>query len=76
MAVDIVLPQIGFSMSEGTVVEWFVEDGATVEQGQNLYAIESDKSVNEVESPGAGTLKIKCEVGEVYPVGHILGTIE
>jgi pyruvate/2-oxoglutarate dehydrogenase complex dihydrolipoamide acyltransferase (E2) component len=76
MATDIILPQIGFSMSEATLVEWFAQDGATVTAGDNLYSIESDKSVNEVEAPATGTLRIKSEVGEVYPVGHILATIE
>jgi pyruvate/2-oxoglutarate dehydrogenase complex dihydrolipoamide acyltransferase (E2) component len=76
MSTDVVLPQIGFSMSEGTVVEWHAEDGSTVTAGQALYAIESDKSVNEVESPVSGTLRITSTVGEVYPVGHVLAVIE
>jgi pyruvate/2-oxoglutarate dehydrogenase complex dihydrolipoamide acyltransferase (E2) component len=76
MATDIILPQIGFSMSEATIVEWFAEDGATVTAGDNLYSIESDKSVNEVEAPVTGVLTIKAEVGQVYPVGAILATIE
>jgi pyruvate/2-oxoglutarate dehydrogenase complex dihydrolipoamide acyltransferase (E2) component len=76
MATDIILPQIGFSMSEGTLVEWFAEDGATVTAGDNLYAIESDKSVNEVEAPVTGVLRIKSEIGKVYPVGEVIATIE
>jgi pyruvate/2-oxoglutarate dehydrogenase complex dihydrolipoamide acyltransferase (E2) component len=76
MATDIILPQIGFSMSEATLVEWFAEDGATVAEGQNLYAIESDKSVNEVEAPTSGVLRIKSETGQVYQVGDVLATIE
>lgn len=58
MATDVTVPKIGFSMSEGVLTEWLVEDGATVEEGQAIYTLESDKSANEVESPTAGVLKI------------------
>jgi pyruvate/2-oxoglutarate dehydrogenase complex dihydrolipoamide acyltransferase (E2) component len=76
MTTEIILPQIGFSMSEATLVEWFAEDGATVTEGENLYSIESDKSVNEVEVPKSGILRIRAKVGEVYKVGEVLATIE
>jgi pyruvate/2-oxoglutarate dehydrogenase complex dihydrolipoamide acyltransferase (E2) component len=70
------LPKIGFSMNEATLAEWMVNDGATVTQGQPLYALESDKSVQEVESPASGTLKIIAKVGDVYAVGAVLAEIE
>ena len=58
MATEVKVPKIGFSMAEGVLTEWLVEDGATVTEGQVIYALESDKSVNEVESPTAGVIKI------------------
>jgi pyruvate/2-oxoglutarate dehydrogenase complex dihydrolipoamide acyltransferase (E2) component len=76
MAFDILLPKIGFSMNEGTLAEWLVADGAHVTEGEPLYALESDKSTQEVESPATGTLKIVAAVGEIYEVGTLLGTIE
>ncbi|WP_375398587.1 biotin/lipoyl-containing protein [uncultured Sphingomonas sp.] len=76
MATDIILPKIGFSMNEGTLAEWLVEDGAQAVEGQPLYALESDKSTNEVDAPATGTLRILKQVGETYEVGTILGTIE
>lgn len=76
MATDIILPKIGFSMTEGELAEWLVEDGATVTEGEPLYSIESDKSTNEVESPASGTLRITGVVGETYEVGTVIGTIE
>lgn len=76
MAVEIVLPKIGFSMNEGTISEWLAADGDTVAEGQPLFLLEADKSANEVESPAAGVLRISAAVGEVYPVGTVLGTIE
>jgi pyruvate/2-oxoglutarate dehydrogenase complex dihydrolipoamide acyltransferase (E2) component len=76
MSVEIVLPKIGFSMNEGQVAEWLVEDGGAVAEGQPLYALEADKSTNEVESPASGILRITTVVGETYEVGTILGYIE
>ncbi|MGK2911986.1 MAG: biotin/lipoyl-containing protein [Sphingobium sp.] len=75
MTVEILLPKIGFSMNEGTLAEWLVEDGAEAVEGQPLYALESDKSTQEVESPATGMLKIIAQIGETYEVGTVLGTI-
>ena len=76
MAFDILLPKIGFSMNEGTLAEWLVADGAQAVEGEPLYALESDKSTQEVESPATGTLTIIAAVGETYEVGTLLGRIE
>lgn len=76
MSTEILLPKIGFSMNEGVIAEWFVADGATVNEGDPLYSIEADKSTNEVESPATGTLRIVAEAGETYEVGTVLGYIE
>lgn len=75
MTTQVLLPKIGFSMNEATLSEWMVADGSTVTEGQPLYALESDKSVQEVESPASGTLKIIAEVGVVYEVGALLAEI-
>lgn len=76
MATDILLPKIGFSMTEAQIAEWLAEDGAQVTEGQPLYLLEADKSANEVESPASGTLRIIAQPGETYEVGTVLGTIE
>jgi len=76
MAVDILLPKIGFSMNEGTLAEWLVADGGQAVEGQPLYALESEKSTQEVESPATGTLRIVAQIGETYEVGTLLATIE
>jgi pyruvate/2-oxoglutarate dehydrogenase complex dihydrolipoamide acyltransferase (E2) component len=75
VATQVLLPKIGFSMNEAILAEWMVADGAAVTEGQALYAIESDKSTQEIESPASGTLKIIALVGEVYPVGAVLAEI-
>jgi pyruvate/2-oxoglutarate dehydrogenase complex dihydrolipoamide acyltransferase (E2) component len=76
MAVDVLLPKLGFSMNEGMLSEWLVADGGQAVEGQPLYALESEKSTQEVESPATGTLKIVAEIGETYEVGTLLATIE
>jgi pyruvate/2-oxoglutarate dehydrogenase complex dihydrolipoamide acyltransferase (E2) component len=76
MSTEILLPKIGFSMNEGVLSRWLVEDGATVKQGEPLYELESDKSMQEVEAPASGRLKILvAATGETYPVGTVLGEI-
>jgi pyruvate/2-oxoglutarate dehydrogenase complex dihydrolipoamide acyltransferase (E2) component len=76
MATEIRIPKIGISMTEATLSEWLVEDGATVAVGTPLYSLEMDKSTNEVEAPVSGTLRIVGEVGEVYEVGVLIATID
>ncbi len=76
MATQIILPKIGFSMTEGVLAEWLVEDGASIKEGDPLFAIESDKSTNEVEAPASGVVRILGAAGETYEVGAIIGVIE
>jgi pyruvate/2-oxoglutarate dehydrogenase complex dihydrolipoamide acyltransferase (E2) component len=76
MAIEILLPKIGFAMSEGKITEWLAKEGDTVTEGQLLFLLEADKSVNEVEAPATGTLRSLKPAGETYEVGTVLGLIE
>jgi pyruvate/2-oxoglutarate dehydrogenase complex dihydrolipoamide acyltransferase (E2) component len=76
MSTQVLLPKIGFSMEEGTLSEWLQADGAAVQQGQPLYSLESDKSVQEIEAPASGKLKIVAQTGVMYKVGDVLAEIE
>lgn len=75
MSTEILLPKIGFSMNEGIIAEWLAVDGSNVEKGQPLYSLESEKSVQEIEAPVTGTLRIILPPGESYPVGTVIGEI-
>jgi len=75
MSTSILLPKLGFTMADGTLAEWLVPDGTQVQAGQPIYALESEKSVQEVEAPTAGVLKILKPAGASYPVGTVLGEI-
>jgi len=76
MSVEVLLPKLGFSMDEGELVEWLVEDGGQAIEGEPLYAVESEKSTQEVESPASGTLRILKQPGDTYQVGTVLAIIE
>jgi pyruvate/2-oxoglutarate dehydrogenase complex dihydrolipoamide acyltransferase (E2) component len=75
MATEIILPKLGFSVNEAILVEWMVADGTAVKKGQSIYALESEKSVQEVEAVEDGTLKIIKPAGETYEVGTVIGEI-
>jgi pyruvate/2-oxoglutarate dehydrogenase complex dihydrolipoamide acyltransferase (E2) component len=74
--VEIILPSLGFSMEDGILVEWLVQDGAQVSKGDLLYALETEKSVQEIESDAEGRVRIVKPAGETYLVGTVLGVIE
>ncbi|MEY4720442.1 MAG: hypothetical protein RIQ46_167 [Pseudomonadota bacterium] len=77
MAVEILLPKIGFSMNEGVVAEWLIADGGEAIEGEPLFALESDKSTNEVDAPASGRLRIVVTAGgDPVEVGTVLGYIE
>jgi pyruvate/2-oxoglutarate dehydrogenase complex dihydrolipoamide acyltransferase (E2) component len=76
MATEIILPKIGFSMNEGILSEWLVNDGERVTVGAPLFNLESEKSTNEVEAPASGVLRILKPPGETYAVGTVIGMIE
>jgi pyruvate/2-oxoglutarate dehydrogenase complex dihydrolipoamide acyltransferase (E2) component len=76
MSTPISIPKLGVSMSEGTLVEWLVADGATVQAGAPLYRIETDKVENEIEAPVSGVVRQTGAEGETYEVGTQIGTIE
>ena len=75
MTTEIILPKLGFAMDDGVLTEWLIADGGAVTAGELLYLLESDKSVQEVESPASGVLKILKPAGKTYDVGTVLGEI-
>lgn len=75
MTTQVLMPKIGFSMEEGTLAEWLLSDGAEVKEGQALYSLESEKSIQEIEAPASGKLKIIATPGTTYKVGDVLAEI-
>jgi pyruvate dehydrogenase E2 component (dihydrolipoamide acetyltransferase) len=76
MAVEIVMPRLSDSMEEGTVAKWLVGVGETVERGQPLVEIDTDKATMEYEAEEAGTLlAILVSEGEVARIGAPIAQI-
>jgi 2-oxoglutarate dehydrogenase E2 component (dihydrolipoamide succinyltransferase) len=75
MATPVVMPQMGESIAEGTIVRWIKKVGETVERDEPLFEISTDKVDAEIPSPAAGILtEIKVKEGETVAVGK--GEIE
>ncbi|HLJ11832.1 MAG TPA: dihydrolipoamide acetyltransferase family protein [Planctomycetaceae bacterium] len=75
MAIEIVVPRLGWSMDEGTFGEWLKRDGEFVERGQALFVLEGEKSAQDIESFDEGILRIPPDApqpGETVKVGQVL----
>ena len=77
MATDIIMPQLGESIAEGTVVKWLIPLGGAIEKDQSLLEVETEKVDLEVPSPAAGILnEILVKAGETVAVGTLLARID
>jgi pyruvate dehydrogenase E2 component (dihydrolipoamide acetyltransferase) len=76
MAVAIAMPKLGMTMEEGRVVEWAIDVGAAVAQGDVAIIIESEKAELEIEAPASGVLRhVYVGVDETVPCGTLLGVM-
>jgi pyruvate dehydrogenase E2 component (dihydrolipoamide acetyltransferase) len=74
---DVLMPQLGETVAEGTITHWFKAVGDKVAAGDNLFEIETDKATMEVPATTAGELKeIRVTVGAIAPVGAVVAVIE
>jgi pyruvate dehydrogenase E2 component (dihydrolipoamide acetyltransferase) len=75
-AIDVVMPQMGVSVSEGTVTRWLKQEGEAVQADETLLEISTDKVDTEVPSPGTGVVQqILVQEGETVEVGTRLAVI-
>src|SRR6478735_191687 len=75
-AVEVVMPQMGVSVSEGTITRWLKQEGEHIEADEPLLEISTDKVDTEVPSPASGTVtQILVQEGETVAVGTKLGQI-
>jgi pyruvate dehydrogenase E2 component (dihydrolipoamide acetyltransferase) len=76
MASEIKMPQLGLTMTEGTVTSWFKKVGDAVSVGELLFEVATDKITNQIEATATGTLlEIRVAEGEVAPVQAVVGLI-
>ncbi len=77
MAVDVIMPQMGESIFEGTITKWLKKAGDKIERDEPLFEISTDKVDAEIPSPSAGVLKeIKVTEGQTVPIQTVVAVID
>ena len=77
MPTEIIMPQLGESIAEGTIVKWLIPVGGVIQKDQSLLEVETEKVTLEIPSPATGVLsEIIVQQGEMVPVGTLLARIE
>ncbi len=77
MPTDVVMPQMGESITEGTITKWLKKPGDTIQRDEPLFEISTDKVDAEIPSPAAGTLKdIKIPEGTTVQINTVVCTID
>ena len=77
MATDIIMPQLGESIAEGTVVKWLIPVGGMIQKDESLLEVETEKVTLEIPSPATGLLnEIVVHEGQTVPVGTLLARID
>ena len=76
MSTDVIMPALGFDMTEGLLARWLKNEGDPVEKGQAIAEIETEKATVEIEAAVGGILaRIIVRAGETVPVGTLIGVI-
>jgi pyruvate dehydrogenase E2 component (dihydrolipoamide acetyltransferase) len=74
---DVTMPTLGYEMEEGKIVSWLKKVGDTVERGEAIAEIETDKTTVEMEAMSSGTLaEIVAEEGATVAVGAVIARLE
>ncbi len=77
MGVEVIMPQMGESIFEGTITKWLKKPGDAIERDEPLFEISTDKVDAEIPSPAAGVLKeIRVEEGKTVPIQTVVALIE
>ncbi|OAI52901.1 hypothetical protein AYO44_04435 [Planctomycetaceae bacterium SCGC AG-212-F19] len=78
MAIPVVVPRLGWSMDEGTLLEWLKQDGDTVRPGEPLFVLESEKAAEQIEALDGGILRFAAagpQPGDRVTVGQVLAQL-
>src|SRR5262245_12848356 len=76
MSVEIKVPSVGESITEGVLARWLKKDGDAVRSGEPLFELETDKATQEVPSPADGVLAISVKEGETVAIGSVVGSVD
>ena len=73
---NVIMPKLGMTMTQATIVEWYAEDGDEVSKGDVLFTLETEKSTLDIEAPASGILHIRVPALETAPVKTVIAVIE
>ncbi|MGH7787481.1 MAG: biotin/lipoyl-containing protein, partial [Candidatus Binatia bacterium] len=76
MPVDVQIPTLGESVSEGVIVRWIKQDGESVAMDEPLFELETDKASIEIPAPSGGVVKILSKEGATVKVGDVVARID
>ena len=72
---QIVMPQIGMTMQEGTIIKWMKAEGERIEKGEIMLEIATEKLTNEIKAPASGIFKPLAAEGDIIPCGEPIAEI-
>jgi pyruvate dehydrogenase E2 component (dihydrolipoamide acetyltransferase) len=76
MPIEVVMPKFGLTMQEGTIQQWFKAEGETIQAGQPLFEVETEKVLYEVEAPASGTVaKLLYPLEAKVPCANVVAVI-
>lgn len=76
MATEVIMPKFGMAQEEGQVIRWFIQEGESIQEGEPLLEVMTDKVSMEVEAPASGVLRaIRAKAEDVVPVAKIIAYI-
>ncbi|MGB3607485.1 biotin/lipoyl-containing protein, partial [Psychroserpens sp.] len=74
---ELKMPKMGESITEGTIISWLLSEGDSFEEGEIILEVATDKVDNEVPAPASGTMKeIKFQAKDVVEVGKVIAILE
>jgi 2-oxoglutarate dehydrogenase E2 component (dihydrolipoamide succinyltransferase) len=76
MPIDITVPSVGESITEGTIARWLKKEGDSVQEGVPLFELETEKATTEVPATASGVLHIGVREGETVKIGSVVGHLE
>ena len=75
MKEDILVPSVGESITSGILTSWIKKEGEPVEEGEDLFELETDKATVAVPAPADGILHILIEEGQEVEIGQVVGSL-
>jgi pyruvate/2-oxoglutarate dehydrogenase complex dihydrolipoamide acyltransferase (E2) component len=74
---EVTMPKMGMAMEDGEIVDWHIEEGTYIHEGDLVLTIMTDKATVEIESPINGLLlEIRAHAGEIIPIGEIIAIVD